>query len=238
MTTAIILAGGLGTRLRKTVPDLPKPMATINGRPFLEILMDYWINQGVTKFILSVGYLHTIITNHFGNIYKGIPVEYSIEESPLGTGGGFMLASKSIHEPFLLINGDTFFEVDLSQLKKFHEKNNSDWTFCVFRTNDTDRYMGMDITTNGKINSLQLFDSSDGCLANGGIYYIEPSIMTCFNVPDGCSKSLENDLLPALFDHTNRIYGLEFSGKFIDIGIPEDYKRASKLFVDNDSYNT
>jgi len=86
--SALVLAGGLGTRLRSAVPDLPKPMAPINGRPFLEYLLDYWINQGVDRFVLSVGYRHEIITEHFGNKYKEAQIEYVIEKTLLGTGGG------------------------------------------------------------------------------------------------------------------------------------------------------
>ena len=96
MTTAIILAGGLGTRLRSEVPNLPKPMAIVKNRPFLEYLMDYWIEQGVCKFILSIGYLSEKIVSHFGGTYKNIPISYSIEKSPLGTGGGLLLSLKKI----------------------------------------------------------------------------------------------------------------------------------------------
>ena len=118
MRTAIILAGGLGTRLRQLVSNVPKPMASVNGRPFLAHLMDYWIGQGITQFIISVGYLKESIINYFGNEYQGIKIEYSEEESPLGTGGGVLLAIKNIKSDdyFVLLNGDTFFEVDLREL--------------------------------------------------------------------------------------------------------------------------
>ena len=120
--TAIILAGGLGTRLRKVAPKVPKPMAPINNRPFVEYQMDYWINQGITQFILSVGYLKDVIINHFGNSYKGISIEYVEESSPLGTGGGLLFAAKNLHETFVVLNGDTFFEVNINSLYKFHLK--------------------------------------------------------------------------------------------------------------------
>ena len=107
--TAIILAGGLGARLNNTVPNLPKPMAPINNRPFLEHQMDYWIGQGINRFILSVGYLKDLIIDHFGDKYKKASIEYAIEHKPLGTGGGLLLAAKNITEPFLVLNGDTFF---------------------------------------------------------------------------------------------------------------------------------
>ena len=96
VTTAIILAGGLGTRLRETVPNLPKPMVPIHNRPFLEHQMDYWIEQGITQFILSVGYLKDIIINHFGNSYKGVSIDYAIDTSPLGTGGEFFCLLQKI----------------------------------------------------------------------------------------------------------------------------------------------
>ena len=139
--TAIILAGGKGTRLKKIVSDVPKPMAPINNRPFLEYLMDYWINQGISKFILSVGYLNEVITNHFGNSYGSAQIEYVFESSPLGTGGGLLLASKDLNESFLLLNGDTFFEVKLSDFYSFHKKHNSEWTMSLFRSFDIERYM-------------------------------------------------------------------------------------------------
>ena len=109
--SAIILAGGLGTRLRNTVPDLPKPMAPINGRPFLEYLLDYWITQGVENFVISVGYRHQQIVSHFGNRYKKANLQYAIEDTPLGTGGGLCLAITKLPvlEPFLLLNGENNF---------------------------------------------------------------------------------------------------------------------------------
>ena len=116
----VILAGGLGTRLKDTVPDLPKPMAPIKGRPFLEYQMDFWMNQGINRFILSVGYLSDIIINHFSYKYRGAILEYSIESNPLGTGGALIQALKNLSEPVLVINGDTFFQVQLKKLMKFH----------------------------------------------------------------------------------------------------------------------
>ena len=94
MTSAVILAGGLGKRLRSAVPDLPKPMAPINGRPFLEHQMRYWIAQGINHFVLSVGYRYKMIIDYFGAQFEGVSLEYVIEEAPLGTGGGLVLASK------------------------------------------------------------------------------------------------------------------------------------------------
>ncbi len=135
VTTAIILAGGLGIRLKKVVQDLPKPMALIRGRPFLEYQMDFWISQGVTKFILSVGYLKQTIIDHFGDSYLTASIDYIVEDEPLGTGGALLLASQGLKETFLLLNGDTFFEVDLNNLIAFHKKQQSELTLSLFKSN-------------------------------------------------------------------------------------------------------
>lgn len=141
MVTAIILAGGLGTRLRKSVPDLPKPMAPIKGHPFLEYQMEYWGEQGVDRFILSVGYRYQTISDHFGATYQGIPIHYAVEPTPLGTGGGLLHAAEGMTEPFLVLNGDAFFEVKLEELKDFHAGRESEWTLALFRTSKIGRYI-------------------------------------------------------------------------------------------------
>ncbi|WP_157844846.1 sugar phosphate nucleotidyltransferase [Methylocucumis oryzae] len=131
VNTAIILAGGLGTRLRSVVSELPKPMASVSGRPFLEHLMDYWFAQGVTRFILSVGYQSDIITTHFGAHYRHARIDYAIESEPLGTGGGLFYALQEVDETVLVLNGDTFFSVALDELADFHKNHDSSWTFFI-----------------------------------------------------------------------------------------------------------
>ena len=231
ITTAIILAGGLGTRLKDTVPDLPKPMAPINDRPFLEYQMDYWINQGVTKIILSVGYKREIIMNYFGESYHSASIEYAIEENPLGTGGGLLMAAQHLTEPFLVLNGDTFIEVDLNELTNFHQEHQSEWTFALFRTTDSDRYMGMDINSDGKILSLQSTTGEVNGLANGGVYLIDSSSLDRLKCKVGDRASVEDQLLPDFLSSGGDLFGMECSGKFIDIGIPEDYHCAQKYIL-------
>lgn len=228
MTTAVILAGGLGTRLRNAVPNLPKPMAPVGGRPFLECLLDYWVNQGITRFVISVGYMKEVIMDHFGNSYKSTPISYAIEETPLGTGGGLLVAAHLIKEPFLVLNGDTFFEVDLSVLMKFHVEKSSDWTFSLFTTSESGRYMGMDIAVDGKINSLQSSVKEGARLANGGAYIVEPAVIEKSGFKLGEKISLEDDFLPALINKDCNLFGIEFKKNFIDIGVPEDYLRATE----------
>jgi len=227
--TAIILAGGLGTRLRKAVPNLPKPMAPILDRPFLEYQMDYWIKQGVNHFVLSVGYMKEVVINHFGKSYNGTSIEYTVEEFPLGTGGGMLLAAQGMTSPFLVLNGDTFIEVDLSELFKFHDKHNSEWTFSLFRKNQSNRYMGMDVNDNGEIVTLKSEIGEIGCLVNGGVYLINPSVIDKLNYQGDKKVSLEDELLVDFMSSGGSLYGMECSGKFIDIGIPEDYRRAETI---------
>ncbi len=232
ITTAIILAGGLGTRLKKVVPDLPKPMALIRERPFLEYQMDFWISQGVTKFILSVGYLNHMIIDHFGDSYHTASIDYFVEDEPLGTGGALLMAAQGLKETFLVLNGDTFFEVNLNDLCLFHNKHNAEWTMSLFRSKDLDRYMGVDLEDNGEILSLQSGGNELTLLANGGVYLVNPSALKRLNYKPYTKSSLENDLLPKFISLGGGLYGLESSGKFIDIGVPEDYYRAQKILKD------
>lgn len=230
MTTAIILAGGLGTRLRSVLPDLPKPMAPINERPFLEHQLDYWIKQGINHFVLSVGYLHEVIIDHFGSSYNGVKIDYVVEQTPLGTGGGLLLAAKTIgeNEPFLVLNGDTYFAVDLKVLIKFSSANKADWCFSLFRTSEEGRYMGMDVSPSGKIISLK---SGTGQLANGGVYWVSSNSVLPEISSQGKKLSLEDDIFSDALVSGQRLFGVEFEGTFIDIGVPEDYHRASTVLA-------
>ncbi len=226
VASAVILAGGLGTRLRSAVPDLPKPMAPVGDRPFLEYQLDYWIAQGVSRFVLSVGYRHDVIVDHFGSSYKGAELDYAVEKEPLGTGGGLLFAAEKIDHgnPFLVLNGDTFFEVDLKVLNEFSLNNGADWCFSLFRTNEEGRYMGLDISPDGRINSLNSENISR--LANGGVYWVHPNVLKNYKYKTGEIISLEKDIFPEGIASGQRFLGIEFTGTFIDIGVPDDYYRA------------
>ena len=233
MISAVILAGGLGTRLRSVVPDLPKPMAPISGRPFLEHQLDYWIKQGVRHFVLSIGYRYETIVEHFGNRYKDADIEYVIEQTPLGTGGGLLLAAEKLSktDPFLLLNGDTYFAVDLKKLNEFSVANDADWCFSLFRTHEEGRYMGMDISPQGEITSLKSGTGQPGRLANGGVYWVNPRALSGNKFSPGEKVSLEDDIFSAATAAKQHLMGMEFSGTFIDIGVPDDYHRAPALLA-------
>lgn len=221
LKTAIILAGGLGTRLREVVPNVPKPMAIINGRPFLEYLLDYWISQGILRFILSVGYKYEIIQNYFGTQYRNAKIEYVIEDHPLGTGGGLKLALQSVDETVLLLNGDTFFAVPLSRLCDFALNTKADCVLSLFKAEDRVRYLGVGLNDEGRITQLA---SQDSVLANGGVYWIKDKVIDTAHPIQACS--FEQDVLPQLLLNQVLMYGLPVVGKFIDIGIPHDFRRA------------
>ena len=231
MPSAVILAGGLGTRLRSAVPDLPKPMAPIGGRPFLEYQLDYWIAQGIGRFVLSVGYRRETIMDHFGARYKSAELEYAVEEKPLGTGGGLLIAAEKVvqSEPFLLLNGDTYFAVDWRELSAYAKAHDADWCFSLFRTEEKGRYMGLELSPQGRITSLKLGSTQKSRLANGGVYWVHPRALRGVRFASGEKVSLEDDLFPAALASGQRMYGIECTGTFIDIGVPDDYHRAASV---------
>lgn len=231
---AIVLAGGLGTRLRSVVPDLPKPLASVNGRPFLSYLFDFWIAQGVTRFVVSVGYKREAIQGYFGSSYKNADVVYAIEEEALGTGGGVIRALPLLRreEAFLVLNGDTFFAVTLADLVKRHTEAKADMTMSLVEVSANTRYSGVQLDDKGFIVSLEKRTSySENRVANGGVYLVERKTLREFESGPVKKTSLEDELIPVLLQDNKRILGFTSSGSFLDIGIPEDYNRAAELLA-------
>ncbi len=227
---AIILAGGFGTRLRTIVSEVPKPMAPIGGVPFLQLLINFWEKQGITRFILSVGYKQQIIREYFGKEFAGCEIEYVVEDKPLGTGGAVLAAIKYLktRNSFLIVNGDTYFDVSLEKIKKFHKKNNSKLTMALFATDESDRYHLVELGSRGRILSLNA--NKKGKFANGGIFLCSSSIFDNVKADFLKPVALENDLLSPLINKgESKIFGLKNEGVFIDIGIPEDYAKARHL---------
>jgi D-glycero-alpha-D-manno-heptose 1-phosphate guanylyltransferase len=227
---AIILAGGLGTRLRQTVPDLPKPMAPVNGRPFLEHQIRYWAGQGVRRFVISVGYKHHVIQQYFGERYHGTSIAYAIEEAPLGTGGGLLLAVTELHSPgpWLVLNGDTFFDVILADLSAFHTLKSADLTLSLFPVTDNPRYTGVEMDGEHRIKALSAQCGSQQ-LINGGVYILSPSALSGCRFRAGDKASFEREILSEALKSQKLVYGFVSTGTFVDIGIPEDYARAAEL---------
>lgn len=224
---AVILAGGLGTRLRSVVSDVPKPMAPMDkyGKPFLSLLLDNLETQGVHHIIISIGYKGEAICDYFGRFYKGIPITYVIEESPLLTGGAI---KKALHEcednVVFIFNGDTFFEVDLRSMFVFHKEHKADLTIAVKKIESSDRYGGVVFTNDGLILSFGDKDVKSECI-NGGIYCMQSDL---FDTIESDRFSMESDFIQSRVG-CNRFYAFQSAGIFIDIGIPEDYIRAKSV---------
>jgi len=283
---AIILAGGFGTRLQKVVQDIPKPMADINGSPFLATLFNYLIKHGIEKVILSVGYKHEMIRSYFSNRYlpaprlrqAGLPADlsrtegrgalaqaggslkiiYAVEDTPLGTGGGIKKAAGiSESNPVFVLNGDSFFGVDLQKLEQYHIAKKCDLTIALKPMQQIERYGSVKIN---KQNRIIGFKEKSACVDPGlpgtaGRQYLESTndeIRTSsfvlrtskdfgyinggiyvlnkdiFDTINLPSKfSFETDLLEKFYE-SYQFYGLPFDEYFVDIGIPEDYEKAKK----------
>jgi D-glycero-alpha-D-manno-heptose 1-phosphate guanylyltransferase len=231
MTTneAIVLAGGMGSRLKVVLPEIPKCMAPVNGKPFLTFVLDYLANQGISKVILSVGYRKEQIISFFGNKYGSLSIEYAIENEPMGTGGAVKLALDFCQlENVLVLNGDTYFNTDLAEMENMHFKLSADVTIAVKHMPDTGRYGSVKVGPNGRILSFNEKDPSLGSgLINGGIYLLNRKINNNFSLQ---KFSLENDFFKALTSKLN-FYVFQSDGFFIDMGIPEDYVKAQALTI-------
>lgn len=227
---AIILAGGLGTRLRAAVPDMPKPMAPVHGRPFLEHQMDYWIAQGVTRFILSVGYKRELIEAHFGDHYRHCPVTYAREEEALGTGGGLLLGlARARDDTVLIVNGDTFFEAELVTMRERHAAVQAHVTVALRRVPHNDRYGEVALDAHGAITGFHAKPSGGEGIINGGVYVMQREALLGLGWKPGDKVALEQEIFPALLKRKMKMLGVAFAGAFVDIGVPEDYRRAAAM---------
>lgn len=229
---AIILAGGFGTRLQSVVQDVPKPMAPINGKPFLAFLLDSLSKQAVRKIILSTGYRHKVIENYFKNCYKGMKIVYSVEQEPLGTGGAILKAlGKATNRNVFVINGDTFLQLNMAEMMEKHLSLGSDITMALKLMENFDRYGAVEVEI-GKITGFKEKKQCQSGYINGGVYLLRPEI---FDVKLPERFSFESDFLEKHVESLN-INAFITPGYFIDIGIPEDYQRARtelKNFANN-----
>lgn len=224
---AIILAGGFGTRLQSIVKDVPKPMADINGIPFLSFIMDYLVRHGVSKVLLSVGYKHEIIKNYFGFRYKNIGIKYVFEAIPLGTGGAIREALKYVSDDnVIVLNGDTFFCINLSEMYDFHRGKNSNLTIAIKAMGNCSRY-GAVIIQNDRIVQFEEKSCNSFGYINGGIYIINSKVISSFINEFGNQFSFERDFIQKITKKIN-VFSYISNDYFIDIGIPEDYERAKK----------
>ena len=230
---AILLCGGLGTRLRSVVSDRPKPMADIAGKPFLHYLVKMLSESGVKHLIFALGYMGEQIEAYFqsGEDY-GLSISYSYEDSPLGTGGAIRNAlSKVSGENVLVLNADTYFHTDYESLLREQLKNKAAMTIASRKIEDISRYgailkdeSGRILRWNEKMSPDQAEASCPGEI-NGGIYVMQKSLIE--KIPEG-KQSLENDCIPAWLEDGLYLQAVPSDGYFMDIGIPEDYAQFRK----------
>jgi D-glycero-alpha-D-manno-heptose 1-phosphate guanylyltransferase len=226
--SAIILAGGLGTRLRSAVADLPKCMAPVDGIPFIAFVVAYLKKEGIEDFIFSLGYKSEVIINYVDTNYKNLNKKYVIETKQLGTGGAIKEACKVVSEKnVIVVNGDTLFTIDINNLSQLHEKNTADCTIALKEMQNFDRYGAVELN---KDNSIEAFKEKQFCTAgfiNGGVYALAVSDLLAGDYPE--VFSFEKEYLEKNTS-VKKIYGVINSNYFIDIGIPEDYLRFQEHY--------
>jgi D-glycero-alpha-D-manno-heptose 1-phosphate guanylyltransferase len=223
ITEAIILAGGLGTRLRESVPELPKCMAPVNGRPFIAYVVDQLQKQGITRFIFALGYKSETFESFLSS--SAINYQLSIESEPLGTGGAIQLACNvAKNENVIVTNGDTLFRVDIKLLSSIHESNNADCTLCLKPMHNFDRYGVVEVNEQQIITSFKEKAFYQEGFINGGMYAISRSKFVNESLPE--KFSFEKDYLEKYYSQRKFLASVQ-DEYFIDIGIPEDYNRAN-----------
>lgn len=223
----VILAGGYGTRLRPVLDDIPKALAPVRGKPFLEYILNWLAEYNTVSIILSVGHKADAIVSHFGNNFKGITLKYVYEAEPLGTGGGILNALKYIGgRDFLALNGDTFFPVDIQSLISQHLDLEGGITVALKETDDCGRFGSVNVDDGNNIVAFNEKMIKGHSLINGGIYIINKEFIQETGLPSRCS--FEKDVLEK-YAGTGQIKGIVFSNTFLDIGVPDDYDKATSV---------
>lgn len=219
---AIILAGGLGTRLKQAVPDLPKPMAPVAGRPFLEILLTSLARKGFRRVVLSLGHMAGKVTRHFDGQFAGMELVYEIENTPLGTGGALRQAlARCRADHVFVFNGDTFLDLEAAEVEA-HWQTHRAPIIVAREVPDTVRYGRLE-TAGGRVLGFTEKGIEGQGLINAGCYVLPVGILDGFT--PGQPFSLETDFLAGAAS-AQRFDLFVTNGYFIDIGIPEDYARA------------
>ena len=229
-TTAVILAGGFGTRLQPVVPDRPKVLANILDRPFLTFILDQLLSSGVKDVVLCTGYMADNVQNKLGNSYKSLRLIYSRENVPLDTGGALRLALPYLNsDPVLVMNGDSFADIDLTFYLDWFFKKNCQASLLLTNVPDTGRYGKVTIAEDGLLLAFEEkgIKSGPGWI-NAGVYILKKSLVA--SMPVGTPFSMEREFFPELVD--KGLHGFCFDGEFIDIGTPETFALAEKFFAE------
>jgi len=223
---AIILAGGLGTRLRNTVPDLPKCMAPVNGKPFIAYVTQYLQQQGIQHFIFALGYKSEAFESFLNEYLPNQNYTLSVEDEPLGTGGAIHLACAHARDKVILVtNGDTLFKINANTISNFHHQHQAECTLALKPMTDFNRYGAVIAEPGGVISAFKEKEYVKEGLINGGVYALNVNQFREKKMPH--KFSFEKDYLERFCDE-RKFFGIEQEAYFIDIGIPEDYERAQQ----------
>ncbi len=223
----IILCGGKGTRLASVVTDLPKPMAPVHGRPFLDYLIAYVLDSGlVTRLTFATGHLGNKIRDH----YSSLPARFSQESAPLGTGGAILnvLRAMDLSDPFLVMNGDSFVDADLGEFSRRHKTNAWPASLALFDIADSARFGTVTLDGEKVVGFQEKMGRSVPGLINSGIYLLSHSVLTPWRDLTR-AVSIETEIFPSL-TAAGSLYGFATGGRFIDIGLPETYASAPRFF--------
>jgi len=203
---ALILVGGIGERLRPITENIPKPMVPVNGRPFLQYHIEELKKAGIKDIVLCAGYLSHKIQEYFGDGSKfGVKISYSVEKKPLGTAGAIKNAEKYINGTFLVLNGDSYLQLDYNKLINFHKSKKAKLTISLLEIKDPRRYGLVSIDESAKIISFdEKTTNPKGKLINGGVYLVKPDILKV--IPGSVKVSLEKEIFPQLIKQEN-VYG-------------------------------
>lgn len=227
-TSAAILAGGLGTRLRSVVPDKPKILAEVGGRPFVLYLLDQLVEAGVSSIVLCTGHLAEQVEGCLGPSYRSATISYSVETEPLGTGGALRLALGRIESQIVLVmNGDSYCGVDLLEMARFHAEHGAVGTIAAAQVPDTSRYGSVRVAEGHQIIGFAEKSQSEGPgRVNAGIYMLSRHVLE--EMPGGMAVSLEREVFPRMVG--GRLLAYETCSELWDIGVPEAFARARNEF--------
>lgn len=225
--TAVILAGGLGTRLRSVLPDRPKVLAEIHGRPFLAYLLSQLSNNGLRTVVLCTGYLGEQIRDRFGDSYGNLGIVYSREAAPLGTAGALRLAFPLFRSGTVLVmNGDSFCDVNLRFFWNWHRQREANASLVLVETADVGQFRSVEVNPVGEVTGFQEKNMTNRAgWVNAGVYLIASSLIE--TIPEGGAVSLERTIFPVWIGHG--LYGYQSEGRFLDIGTPENFATAKRF---------
>ena len=224
---AIVLVGGLGKRLGSITKNIPKPMFTICEKPFIEYILDYLRTQSISKVVLAAGYKYEVIQKYFGSKYLELNIEYSIEDYPLGTGGGIKKAMKIIDgDDVFILNGDSFFNIDLNKLFVFHKSKKANLTLALKIMENYSRYGTVKIDYGNRVRGFMEKQYFKKGLINGGVYLAKTTLFD--NGPVQSVFSFEKHFIEK-YNNSYKFYGLPFEGYFCDIGTIEDLEKVKGI---------